>query len=28
LAANGICHQESLQRRDLLTVMTEGVLQI
>jgi isorenieratene synthase len=28
LAANGICHQESLQRRDLLTVMPEGVLQI
>jgi isorenieratene synthase len=28
LAANGTCHQESLQRRDLLTVMPEGVLQI
>ena len=28
LAANEICHQESLQRRDLLTVMPEGVLQI
>ncbi len=27
LAANAICHQEGLQRRDLLTVMPEGVLQ-
>jgi len=26
LAANGICHQERFQRRDLLTVMSEGVL--
>ena len=28
LAANAICHQEGLQRRDLLTVMPEGLLQI
>ena len=28
LAANAICHQEGLQRRDLLTVMPEGILQI
>ncbi|BFM40035.1 FAD-dependent oxidoreductase [Synechocystis sp. LKSZ1] len=28
LAANGVCHGEGLQRRELLTVMPEGVLQI
>lgn len=28
LAANAICNQEGLQRRELLTVMPEGVLQI
>ncbi len=28
LAANAICHQEGLQRRSLLTVRPEGVLQI
>jgi isorenieratene synthase len=28
LAANAICHEEGLQRRELLTVMPEGVLKI
>ncbi|WLT38182.1 FAD-dependent oxidoreductase [Synechocystis sp. B12] len=28
LSANAICHQEGLQRRELLTVMPEGILQI
>ncbi len=28
LAANGVCHSEGLQRRELLTVMPEGVFQI
>jgi isorenieratene synthase len=28
LAANEICHEEGLQRRTLLTVRPEGVLQI
>ncbi|MEY2984086.1 MAG: hypothetical protein RLZZ568_703 [Cyanobacteriota bacterium] len=28
LAANAICHQEGLQRRELLTVMPEGIWQI
>ncbi len=28
LSANAICHQEGLQKRELLTVMPEGILQI